>query len=372
MTAGARLQSFALLAVSLLFSFVLAEGAVRVFARFDNDIGASIRRADPMAVMVRPHGAMGYRQKPGAVFTYFTPRSFAHANALGYRGPEVATPKPAGTFRIVLFGESSTHGWGVEDSSTIDTYMRREFAQRFPGRAIDVVNLAFDGYDAYQIWQRLLTDGFPLQPDLVIVNAGVNDVRNARFANLSGDPDPRTVLWRTEMDRLRHEQEEGGPSLWTRAKHWLYLARTVGVIRTRRQQATNQMVVPATQVHPEAMANFERNLGRIADTLAGARIPLLLSTPPSALLMTGVTAEMLPRSYWLTDAASTQHYRDSLNARLRGIVRQGAANGAAIGYVPHSLPPTVFLDDCHLNPDGNRLMADDFVAAATPFLSPHR
>lgn len=348
----------------------MAEGAVRLYSRFGGSMGEAIALTDPLAVKVRPHGVFGYRQKPGAQFDYPATKSHARTNALGYRGPEVATPKPAGTFRIILLGESTTHGWGVDDSETIDAHMRREVALRLPGRHIEVVNLAFDGYDAYQIWQRLLSDGFRLQPDLVIVNTGVNDVRNARIPHLSGDPDPRTLLYDAELRRLRRERDQGGASLWTTTKHWLYLARIVGVLRSRRQADVRMARVPEIQVSLDAAGNFERNVARIADTLARAHLPLLLSTPPSALTMQGVAAAILPRSYWLSDAASTQRYRDTLAARLQTIVQHGIASGTQIGYVPHVMPPHVFLDDCHLTSEGNRLEAADFTAAIVPFLTP--
>jgi lysophospholipase L1-like esterase len=369
MSRSTALGTAALLAGGLLFAGVCAEALTRLYSRVGGMVGLSVAAADPMAVKVLPHGSFGYRQRPGATFPYPSTGAVATANADGYRGPLVAVPKPANTLRIVLLGESTTHGYGVPDNQTIDAYMRRELNGRIPGKRIEVVNLAFDGYDAYQLRQRLLTDGLPREPDLVIVNTGVNDVRNARYADLHGDPDQRTLLWESEMRRLRGEAERGGPTLWTRLKHWFYVARIPGLLRQRATTKSSATEMMRTVVHPEAKDNFESNVARIADTLAKRGIPLILSTPPSALLMPGVTAQMDPRSYWIVNARTTQEYRDSLAGRLRKIAARGSQAGAAIVYVPHSLAPGMFLDDCHLTAEGNRQMAADFAAAALPFLA---
>jgi len=38
--------------------------------------------------------------------------------SLGFRGPEIATPKPSGRFRVVALADSVTFGFGVNDTET--------------------------------------------------------------------------------------------------------------------------------------------------------------------------------------------------------------------------------------------------------------
>lgn len=362
MTPRGLAANLALLAVGVLAAGAMAETALRVYARGRVGLAREIRVRDPYAVLVEPHGEFGYRQRPSSTFRYPTGAS-ATSNRLSYRGPEVSVPKPPGAVRIVLLGESSTHGWGVPDHTTIDGYMRRSLAARDSGHRWEVVNLAFDGYDAYQIFERLRSDGLRFGPDLIIVNAGVNDVRNARFPRLV-DRDPRTLIWEDEIRRLREERRRGGPALKTRIKHTFFLARLPGILAETRRRAGSVAIRRDVRPQPEAADNFERNVERIVVLAHRAGIPVVLSTPPTDTTV----ASTAVRTYWIGDAATTQAYRDILAGRLRRVADRQRAAGWRIAYVAPVLARENFLDDVHLTPAGNARIATAFVDAALALL----
>jgi lysophospholipase L1-like esterase len=365
MKTGRALGTVLLTAASLLVALALAEVAVRAYAAFGGRLGNQIATWDPLAAKVEPHGRFGYRQRPNAVFEY-TNGTRATANAQGWRGPAVAIPKPAGTLRIVLLGGSTTHGWAVNDDQTIDAYLKVDLTRRLPGRRIEVVNLAFDGYDAYQAWQRWLSDGVRLEPDAVVFNTGINDVRNARFRKL-GDPDPRTLVWEDVMQRLREDAARGHPTVWTVAKHCSYLLRLPGVLRQRLAVHAGMPTV-GEHVYLDAADNFERNVGRVVASAQGLGIPIVLSTPPSVLTRPGGPARMAPHAYWVVDPQTTQAYRDTLAARLERIARSAPPGGSPVLHVVPYVPAAEFRDDCHLTPDGNRTIAEVFADSLTPLL----
>jgi lysophospholipase L1-like esterase len=354
------------LGAGLLVGLLMAEAGLRVLAASGTRGTRGFQLWDPLAVKIEPHGELGYRQKPGTELRYPN-GTVASANALGYRGPAVAVPKPAGTVRVVLLGESTTHGWYVDDTATIDTYMRRLLAERYPGRRWEVVNLAYDGYDAYQLFERLRSDGLALDPDLVIANTGINDVRNARFPDLR-DKDRRTQIWAPELDRLRAERERGGPTLWNRLKHYSYLARLPGVIAMRRQGRASVRRRLDVSPNLQALDYFERNLGRVAELAAPLGTPILFSTPPSLLAGAYDPAALAPRDYWIVDLPTTQRLRDSLASRMESLTRRLAAAGRRVAYRRPDLPPELFLDDCHLTPQGNERLARNFVDALPALL----
>lgn len=127
----------------------------------------------------RPDGSIDplgtvFRHRPNAVvrFGHFTVRT----NSLGFRGPEIAKEKPAGTFRILMLGDSVVFGWGVDDEVTFARRLEAELNARRDGRRYEVVNTGHPMYDTTQEAALLAEEGLALDPDLVILVYVVNDV----------------------------------------------------------------------------------------------------------------------------------------------------------------------------------------------------
>ena len=286
---------------------------------------------------------------------------------MGFRGPPVSPTKPPGTFRVILLGGSTAVGYGTDDDATIDAYLRRMLAASFPGICVEVVNLALGGYDSYQDYERMRVEGARLDPDLVIIHSGINDVRNARYADLSDPPDPRTLLWQGPLQELRGP---GGysPNAWAVIKHYSYVARLPGFMRslwgTRRDLAT----IRATDAYPAAVDYFATNLERTIDLAVTGGAAVILSTPPSALSFRNQPTDPVEKSYWIRDAVTTEDYRSRLEARMRKIARHEQETGRLVIHVSHRLRPEDFLDDAHLLGSGNEAVARGLRKAADPFV----
>ncbi|HKW48438.1 MAG TPA: SGNH/GDSL hydrolase family protein [Gemmatimonadaceae bacterium] len=363
----------ATVAIGLLVGALIGEASLRTYARLDSRFGGSIRELDPLAIQIEPIGQLGYRQRPNSVFHYANGTT-ASSNADGYRGPDVSETPAPGTVRIVLLGGSTTHGFGVFDGETIDAYMREILPRRHQNVRFEVVNLAFDGYDSYQLLERLRTQGLALHPTVVVMNEGINDVRNAWLPNLR-EVDPRTLIWEDVLVRLRDERQRGGHSTWTLVKHYSMLARIPGYVRDKLRQRRESQFHAAELATPNAASatpgdangppfpaaadRFERNVRAIVAlaTSHGARV--VLSTPPSALrsYAPGVTSN---RTYWIRDAKTTQDYRDELARRLQRIA---SGQERLVRYVAPRVALSSFLDDCHLTREGNRAVAEAFADA---------
>jgi hypothetical protein len=358
------------LAVSagLLVGLLLAEALLRVAALAGVEAAVRVSRRDPFALLYEPFGNFGYRERPGWHERYQN-GAVAMFNAAGYRGPIVDTAKPPGTYRILLLGGSTTFGYGVNDDDTIDAHMRRLLPARYPGLCFDVVNLALGGYDSYQDYERMRVDGTRFIPDLVVINSGINDVRNAQYARLGKPPDPRTLFWEPVMRTMREEARDG-LHLSTRAKHYSYLARVPGYVKEIMGQRQGLKVIRTTQPDSSAVDYFGINLNRTVDLAAGVGAAVILSKPPSALSIRNRPSDPPEKSYWIRDAGTTEEYRKRLAIRMRETAERQRVAGRRIRYIAPELALEEFLDDAHLTAAGNRSMARYFIEAAAPFIDP--
>lgn len=365
-SAPARARTWLAILFSILLGIVLGEVALRAYGQFGGLQGRRLAARDPLSAVYEPYGESGYRAAPGKV-ERFPNGTAAHYNAMAYRGPVVRPGKPSGVYRIVLLGGSTAVGYGVNDDQTIDAFMRRMLHEQRPDACFEVVNLALGGYDSYQDYERMRVDGTRLEPDLVIVHSGINDVRNAQFAELSEPPDPKTLIWEGPLQAMR-EAAESGPSLGSLVKHYSFLARLPGFVMDLGRKRQNLQVIRVVEPHDAAVQYYETNLARTVELGLNAGAAVLLSKPPSALTMRNQPTDPVEKSYWIKDAGTTEAYRDRLGRTMAELVERYRQAGAPVAFVAETLPLQQYLDDAHLNAAGNATVAQALIAAAAPFL----
>jgi lysophospholipase L1-like esterase len=98
-------------------------------------------------------------------------------NSLGFRGPELDLPKPAGRVRIGYLGGSTT--FCAEASSNETTWpelVRDGIAERFPDATFDIVNAGAAAYSSKHSLSNLEHRVAPTDPDIVVIYHGTNDI----------------------------------------------------------------------------------------------------------------------------------------------------------------------------------------------------
>lgn len=168
-----------LLFASLLVTFVIVEVALRIYAR-------SI--ASPRWIVKY---SRSWDKIPNKFFRYTTHPYFSHVpnpefrsengkdrhNRFGFRGGEIEADKPEGVFRIFCIGGSTTYTTAVDNY--VDAYpaqLERVLRETYGHRDIEVINAGVPAFSSLDSLLNLLLRVLPLDPDLIVVYHGINDV----------------------------------------------------------------------------------------------------------------------------------------------------------------------------------------------------
>jgi hypothetical protein len=95
----------------------------------------------------------------------------------GFRGPEVAVPKPDGVYRIVCLGGSTTYGAFVHDPMAAYPMQLRETLRKRQGTdRLEVVNAGIVYATSAETLGTFALRGLELEPDMIVLNMGGNDI----------------------------------------------------------------------------------------------------------------------------------------------------------------------------------------------------
>jgi lysophospholipase L1-like esterase len=329
-----RLFRLAAIVIALLFALLLAEGVLRVYVAVrgwtPNCYAGSVQ-------LLLPDEANGY-----TLAENFHLRSGVYeitTNEFGLRGPPIDKDKPAGTTRIALLGGSSAFGYLVSDGQEAARLLEQKL--NATGHDVQVLNAGVPGYNLLQTTHRYREVVAPLEPDVVILYLGWNDL-----TYLASD-DPTAELYRV-----------GDPySGWERM---LSHSTLYGLIAYRLLSPPARFVPPpATRSEPTQAGaeQFRTNLRTLLDAIeAGGARPLIVAQVMAADAQAGADV----RGYLGATAAQQRQ-----NAALGQWAQQALADEAALrpaAFVDasaHIAPTREHLADAiHLTPAGEAKLAE--------------
>ena len=230
---------------------------------------------------VEPHPYLAYVNKPGFSLDLRAEggKQISH-NSLGQRGPEISVQRPAGVFRIVCLGGSSTYGHGP--SSDASTWPGRlqdllNLAAGPAGPRFEVVNAGCQGYSTFESLINLELRLVDLQPDLVLVYHGINDMRCAIYGTPVRDNTNWRAIWPVErpsgIDRFL--QRSTTYLLLRRLDpQWLAMRQNLGAYVIRDFDPSVDRYVKSEPVPSQGYDNLRRNLASIVAVARyhGARV----------------------------------------------------------------------------------------------------
>lgn len=97
-------------------------------------------------------------------------------NRHGRRGPDREIPKPAGTRRVLLLGDSFLEGYTVEDDEVVSAQLEDLLNTEGGAAPVEVINGGVAGYSTDQQLLFFDHEGAAYQPDVTVLLFHVNDV----------------------------------------------------------------------------------------------------------------------------------------------------------------------------------------------------
>lgn len=278
------------------------------------------------------------------------PAKFVTINSDGFRGPELSRQKPG--LRIVAVGDSCTFGAGSGQHS-YPALLQELLGARKP-RAIDreMVNAGISGADSEGASRRLVSKVLPLEPDIVTIYIGWNDLMKYS---------PRAQTGAGLAGRIARQVDQ----LWLvrglRKMVFFHLRPAVNAPEIGADSRTERF----QRFHPRA---FEKNLRNMTEAIlaAGAR-PVLVTLPTA--LSEGLSAERIRERQigfpYFRGANRVGDFLDLIDAYNRTIRHVAIDNEAlvvdlALAFSTLPDPAPYFWDTMHPNNAGQELVAKLF------------
>lgn len=320
-----------------------------------------------------PHRYLGYVPTPN----YH--RGANKHNRLGFRGDEFAVPKPPGVYRIVCLGGSTTYSMGVDDYTDSYPYRLQQELREEGSAPVEVINAGVPGYASVESLINFELRVLDLEPDMLIVYHGINDVhlrlvwppsvyRGDGLASARGRSglDAPSLLESSSLIRMllvRAKKIEPHGSLLRILGPVPEAAYSRELLRQYEAGSYPHGVfetVPArTMLERNRPIYFERNIRGILAIARLHRVAVLLST--FGLAESGAGPAWLPPEY---HSAIAEH-----NEMLGAIAAETQTPLVDIrALVPGS--EEFYSDSYHFTEAGNRLRAKIYAEHIRPSLAP--
>ena len=182
---------------SILLTFCLLEVGARLWLNYlatpdQYDRYVLFTSIDPKNFAWTPHPYLDYYPTPNYK------KGLTSHNSLGYRNEEFSAEKPSNVYRIVALGGSSTYDVRIEDNAkTFTAQLEKLLTEKYGYKNVQVINAGVPGYNSWEMLINLEFRVLDLDPDLIIIYEGTNDV-HARLvvpSTYRGDNSGRRSQW---------------------------------------------------------------------------------------------------------------------------------------------------------------------------------
>ncbi|MDA1016812.1 MAG: SGNH/GDSL hydrolase family protein [Planctomycetota bacterium] len=217
-----RYVLFAVLAIALLLS------AVEVGLQLSDSAMSTSGSQSSQQSLTSPSWTTHHSLQPSRQIETRNPDTtepvLVQTNSFGLRGPELAVPKPANVYRVVLLGDETIFGPGVPEQSTIAALLPR-YLRPQAGKKLEVINAGTPGFCPLLSYLQTKHTLLAFEPDLIVVHFDMSDVADdyhyRRHTRLTQTSDP-TLCSHPDLlggnSTAKHPWERLQLVQWTRKK----------------------------------------------------------------------------------------------------------------------------------------------------------
>ena len=192
----------------------------------------------------------------------------------GHRRELVTVPKPPGTTRVLVLGASSVEGFPLPRNLTATRFLEQWLQELLPNRPVEVLNLGITAVASFPVrvvGERAIEE---LEPDLVIVYAGHNELYGA-----GGVASRQFLGRRVEVMELVYAMRRSGlfqvaqsvvrPPPRDAAEHREHLIEVMGAA---------PKVEPGGALYAAARRSLNVNLALLIEATQSRGVPIVLAT----------------------------------------------------------------------------------------------
>ena len=290
-------------------------------------------------------------------------------NSLGFRHGEIVVPKPRGTFRIFILGGSTVQGI-FNEQWTVSHYLEEELRKTNP--EVEVINAGVVGYMSQNEIALLLTRIIDLEPDLVVVFDGRNDLyysilpswqdrkgqdyasHKALLDALVNNPTPKAITGYAAKFFTKQS------SFLTRAFRFLF------------RGGSSPVYPPDARIKEEAIATYLGNLELMKSILETRGVYGVLAFQPTLGYCKDATTpyeESIVRylrdtekSDWLEEVSGTW---EEVGGRVDRIPDSRLVTTRDLGCLFEDMKETAYIDSVHYAPAAYAVIGKEFAKIIT-------
>jgi lysophospholipase L1-like esterase len=319
-------------------------------------------------------------KEPGQMIT-------APAKETCFRRQRFSMSKPEGIFRVFMIGESSVN-YLMDDFPDFTARLHGAFEGRYQFEVINAGGLSYGSHRLVLIMAEILE----YEPDLVLVYVGHNEFEEIEQLELAR---PERVVYQRLMYKsalcrfIRDKAASAQVSRMVREKNRQ-------ILETGDPQA-NLIAACRHDFTPDEIAarmeTFDKNMATMVSMCQERAVPVILGSVPSNHFNPALSAEGYLEYQPVRDCFRDGEYArglalgreilrrnqrhqssDAENDIIRRIASQhnvplADVEAAVIAAEPHRVPgETLFIDMCHLSPEGNRILLDVYYEQAVALI----